>query len=283
MNNYDFLIIGSNGLLGSRIVKALKKKKYKFLTVARKNSNFNLDLKNFKRLKIFFLKNRFKIVINCVAKIDINFCEKKFNDSLIINSTFVKFLSEMSKKYDFKFVQISTDHVYRGKSLKLNSEKSKIFAINNYAKTKILAEKYLTNLKNFLIIRTNFTGKKKNTFIDWLVKSIKSGKTIYLFNDMYTSTLDVKTCGEIIIELALLKSKGIYNVGSRNMVSKEEFAVNVSKVLKKKLKYKSVSCDMQKISRGKNLGLSTKKIEKKIGYKMPTSIESIINLIKEYR
>ena len=283
MADYDFLIIGSNGLLGSRIVKILKKKKLNFLTIARNNSNFNLNLKNFKRLKKFFSKYRFRFVINCAAKININFCEKNFNDALIINTLLVKFLSTMSNKFDFKLIQISTDHVYKGKELKLNSEKNKIYAINKYAKTKILAEKYLKNLKNFLIIRTNFTGKKKNTFIDWLVKNIKSNKTINLFNDMHTSTLDVNTCAETIIELALLKSKGIYNLGSRNMVSKEKFAINVSKVLKKKLKYKSVSCDMQKILRGKNLGLNVKKIEKKLGYRMPSTNQSIVNLIKEYK
>ena len=283
MKNFEFLIIGSNGLLGSRVVKILKKKKVNFLSIARKNSNFDLNLKNFKNLNKFFLKNRFKIVINCAGKIDINYCENKFNDALIINCMLVKFLSQMSKKFNFKLVQISTDHVYKGKKLTLNTEKSKIFAINKYAKTKILAERYLKNLKKFLIIRTNFTGKKNNTFIDWLIKSIKGKKLINLFNDMYTSTLDAQTCAEIIIELATLKSKGIYNVGTRNMISKEQFAIYVSKILKTKIKYKSVSCDIQQVPRGKNLGLNVKKIEKKIGHKMPTSNQSIINLVKDYQ
>jgi len=283
MKDYEFLIIGSRGLLGSKIVKILKKKKIDHLTVARKNSNFNLNLKNFKKLNKFFLKNRFRVVINCAAIIDINYCEKMFDEASIINCKLVKFLSEMSKKFDFKFVQISTDHVYKGKKFKLNHEKSEVFAINKYAETKILAEKYLKKLKNFLIIRTNFTGKKKDTFIDWLIKSIKTKKTINLFNDMYTSTMDVNTCAEIIIDLASLKSKGIYNLGSRNMTSKKNFAISVSKNLNKMIKYKSVSCDIQKISRGKNLGLSVNKIEKKIGYKMPTLNQSIINLVKEYQ
>ena len=40
----DFLIIGSSGLLGSRIVKVLRKNKVTLFTVARDNSNFNLNL-----------------------------------------------------------------------------------------------------------------------------------------------------------------------------------------------------------------------------------------------
>ena len=283
MKNFDFLVIGSNGLLGSNIVKILKKKKINFLTVARKNSNFNINLENFKRLDKFFLKNKFKIVINCAAIIDINYCEKKYNISSIINSKLVKFLSQMSKKFDFKFVQISTDHVYKGKNAVFNSEKSETFAINKYAKSKILAEKYLKELKKFLIIRTNFTGKKKDSFIDWLIRNFKKKTEINLFNDMYTSTMDVQTCAKTIIKLAMLKSKGIYNLGSRNMITKENFAKKLSKILKIKIKYKSISSDIQQVSRGKNLGLNVKKIEEKIGYKMPTSSQSIINLLKEYQ
>ena len=164
MQNYKYLIIGSNGLLGSNIVKILKKKKLSYLTVARKKSNYNLDLKNFRKLKNFFKKSTFKIVINCAGIIDINYCEKHFDKALIINSFFVKFLSEMSRRFKFKLIQISTDHIYRGKKSKLNSEKSEIFAINNYAKTKIISERYLVGLKKYLIIRTNFTGKKKEYF-----------------------------------------------------------------------------------------------------------------------
>ncbi len=283
MKNFEFLIIGSNGLLGSKIVEVLKKKKISFLTIARNNSSYNLNLNKYNKLYNFFLENRFKIVINCAAIIDIDYCEKNFNNSKIINSFFVKFLSQMSKKFDFKLVQISTDHVYKGKKFLYNKENDEISAINNYARSKILAEKYLKKLKKFLIIRTNFTGKKKKSYIDWLIRNINKNKSINLFNDMYTSTLDVNTCAKIIIELASLKSKGVYNVGSRDMYTKEKFAISLAKILKKKVQYKSVSCEIQKISRGKNLGLNVSKVEKKIGYKMPTSKQSIIRLAREYQ
>ena len=69
-----------------------------------------------------------------------------------------------------------------------------------------------------MIIRTNLL-EEKSAFIDWLMINIK--KNIQLFNDMYTSTIDVKSCAKIIVELTVLKSKGIYNVGSRNHISKK--------------------------------------------------------------
>ena len=255
----------------------------KFFTVARDKSDFNVDLNYYKKLNKIFIENKFKIVINSAAIVDINVCEYKKQEAAKINTKLVKYLSEKSKMYKFKLVQISTDHVYRGNRKKSNKEISKLFPVNNYAKTKIDAEKFLLKLKKFLIIRTNFTGRKKNSFIDWIISSIREKKNIYLFNDMFTSTLDVDTCSKFIIKLSMINSKGIFNLGSKDILSKEKFGVKVAKNLKKKIIYQSISCDIQKVKRGKYLGLDVRKIEKKLNCKMPTSNRSIINLMKEYK
>jgi dTDP-4-dehydrorhamnose reductase len=205
MKKYKFLIIGSNGLLGSNIVKILKQKKLSYFTVARNKSDYNLNLNNYENLNKIFLKYKFDNVINCAAIIDINYCEKMYKKISVINCDLVKYLAKMSKKYKFKFVQISTDHVYKRNGIGKNKENNKIFAINNYAKSKLLAERYLNKLNNYLIIRTNFSGRKKGAFIDWLMINIKKKKNIQLFNDMYTSTIDVKSCAKIIVELTALK------------------------------------------------------------------------------
>ena len=39
----------------------------------------------------------------------------------------------------------------------------------------------------------------------------------------------------------------------------------------------------EKTPRGKNLGLNVKKIENKIGYRMPTSEKAVTNLVLEYK
>ena len=100
---------------------------------------------------------------------------------------------------------------------------------------------------------------------------------------MYTSTIDVKSCAKIIIDLSSINSKGIYNIGTRDYLSKKEFAIKIFKKLKKNIKFRSISCDIQKTPRGKNLGLNVKKIENKIGYKMPTSEKAATNLVQEYQ
>ena len=286
MKSIKILVIGSNGLLGSEITKYLNKKKINFLTVARNNSDFNLDLKRFKKLNYFFENNNFNIVINCAAKVSIDFCEQNFKEALTINYYFPKYLSLVSKKFKFKLVQISTDHVYSGNKFKLNNEKSKTYSINNYTKTKILAENAIKKIKNYLIIRTNFTGrkfKKDRSFSDWINNSILKKKNIKLFTDMYTSTIDVKNCAKLLVKLAIKKSSGIYNLGRKDVLSKKEFALKFSKKIKKKIKFKDVSCETLLVKRGKKLGLNVNKIEKKLGIKMPNSNRVIYNLVNEYK
>jgi len=285
MKSYTFLIIGSNGFLGSAIVNYLKKKKISYFTVARSKSNFNLNLKNYYKLKKLFIKNNFSIVINCAAKINLNYCEKNFKSALKINFHLPRFLAQMSELNKFKFVQISTDHIYKGKINKSNKEYDELSAINNYSKSKIMAEKSIKNIKKNLIIRTNFTGKKsfnKPSFTDWLYRAIKKKESIGLFNDMFTSTIDIKNCAKYIVDLSIAKSSGVYNLGTRDFISKEKFAIKFAKKINSKIIYKSIKTEKKKLKRGKNLGLNIKKIEKKLNLNMPSSNQIINNIIKDY-
>ena len=283
MYDFKFLIIGSQGLLGSNIVKILRRNKICHFTVARNKADFNTDLNDHKNLRKLFKKLKFDIVINCAGRVNIDFCEKNYSEAKKINSTLIKILSDLSNLYNFKLVHVSTDHIYKGAKFKLNSENSKIYPINNYAKTKILAEKYANKAKKNLIIRTNFTGRKKNSFLDILINNIKRGKKLVLFSDMYTSTLDVRTCSSLIIKLAMTNAEGIYNLGTRNMITKKQFAIKLSRLLKKKILFTTKSSNILKVPRGKNLGLNTNKVEKKLNQRMISSNKSISNNLEEYQ
>ena len=80
---------------------------------------------------------------------------------------------------------------------------------------------------------------------------------------MFTSTLDVSSCAKYIIKLALNNSRGIYNLGSKNQISKKDFALKFIEKLDLTLRYASVTSNIYKVKRSNNLGLNIKKIEKK--------------------
>lgn len=279
---FEYLLIGSNGLLGSAIRSRLNSKK--IMCVARTNSDYNIDLNYLKRFKRIFDKYKFRNVINCAAITNLSKCEKEKEKCKKINLELPLILNNLSKKMKFNLIHISTDQVYcKGKRKKFK-ETDKISFLNYYSKTKFLAEKILRNNKKTLIIRTNFTGFKKNlnqTFAGWLLNSIKSKKKINLFNDFYVSTVDVDFCSRMIIKLIKKKAKGIYNLGSRKSISKEKFALLFAKQMGKKLNYNSVSSKKSNIIRPESLAMDTRKIEKKLKILMPLPVSVINRLIKE--
>ena len=279
---FEYLLIGSNGLLGSSIKSKLNLKKV--MCVARTNSDYNVDLKYFKKFKKIFDKYEFKNVINCAAITNLSKCEKEKKKTKKINLELPILLNNLSKKMKFNLIHISTDQVYcKGKSNKFK-ETDKISFLNYYSKTKFLAEKILMNNKKSLIIRTNFTGFKKNlnkTFVGWLLDNIKRKKKISLFNDFYVSTIDVNFCSKVIIKLIKKKAKGIYNIGSRKSISKERFAILFANKMGKKLNYNSVSSTKSDIKRPKNITMDISKIERKLKILMPYPVAVINNLIKE--
>jgi dTDP-4-dehydrorhamnose reductase len=277
---FKYLIIGSNGLLGTEIKKILPKRET--ILVARNKSDYNLNLENFDKLEKLFENQKFSYVINTAAITDLNLCEIKKNKCKKINYLLPLKLNDLSKKLKFKLIQISTDQVYVSKNKRKNKEIDKTSYVNYYSKMKYLSEKKLKRNKNTLIVRTNFTGFKENginTFISWLDQSILNKRKINLFNDLFCSTIDSKTCARLIVKLINLNKSGIFNLGTRDSLTKKEFAILYANKLKKKIHYKEISAKTLKLKRPLNLKLDTKKIEKALGIKMITSLKSINNLV----
>ena len=280
--NFKYLIIGSNGLLGSKIKKNLPSKDT--FCIARNFSDYNCDLSNLKKLLNFFDKYKFVNVINCAAIANIDKCEKNKKNCKKINLDFPIFLNRLSKKKEFNLIHVSSDQVYCIGNKSKYKETDKVSFTNYYSKTKYFAEKYLIKNKRCLIVRTNFTGFKKNlreSFIGWVLESLIKKKKIQLFNDLYVSTLDVNYCSKAIIKLINLNAKGIFNLGSNSSLSKEKFANIFAKKLKKKFYYKAVSSKRTSVFRPHNLTMDVEKIEKKLKVNMPSPKKVINNLIKE--
>ena len=277
-------ILGSEGLLGSALKKYLKNvemKNFQIFTIAKKNSDFNINLKNFSKLKKILHKNKIDILINCAAHTNLIKCENSFRKINKINVLLPKFLNELSKKLNFKLVHISTDSIYSSsKKYKQNKENDKISYSNNYSKSKFLAESSINKKKN-LILRSNFISINKKSFPKFLLDNIKKNKHVNLYEDYYTSSLDLHTYVKIFVKILKADLRGVYNIGSRDSISKKEFAIKFSKKMNKKLIYSSISVNQtKKIKRNVNIGMNVVKIEKKLKLKMINSNQVIKNLIK---
>lgn len=278
------LILGSSGILGKEIYKELKKvKKIKLFHTGLKKRKINISQKN--EFKNFIQTINPDIIINCIAHTNVDSCEDHESISKKINYEFLKdiFKLKKKKKLKFNFIQFSTDQFYDQSNKKKSKENSKIFLINNYCKHKRMAEKICLKNKS-LIFRTNFFGKSHSSnksFSDWIYKAFRSQKNIFLFKDIYFNPLRIVTIAKVISMIVRRKNYnfyGLYNLGARDAIYKDQFAIHFSK--KVFIYHKSYvrvnSNQILKVKRSKNMFMSVKKFERKFHFKLP-GIKTEIN------
>ena len=169
----------------------------------------------------------------------------------------------------------------------MNSENNSIKIVNVYAFSKHMGELYSLGVPNSVVIRTNITGfrnpVKPNsmTFIEWLTDSLYNGKPISLFSDFFTSTLDTRTASRAMIRLIESPLTGLYNIGSRNSVSKLDFAKTFAQKSEIDLNWHSISSVKSLTPRRANtLGLDVSKFQAAFpDFELPTHDEVAVNLL----
>jgi dTDP-4-dehydrorhamnose reductase len=164
-------------------------------------------------------------IVNLVCLSNVDRCEEDPNLAYRLNVRALENLAAwMEHRSGTRLVQISTDHVYDGPGLHREED---VTIRNTYALTKYAAE--LAALRaGGACLRTNFFGRSRTkgraSLSDWLIDSLRAGKPVTLFTDVLFSPLSMRRLSEMVV-LALRKSlRGVYNVGSREGMSKRDFA-----------------------------------------------------------
>lgn len=257
MMHCKILVFGGQGRFG----QYLEKKKIVLF-------KYYFKKKNLPKLKIkinnIIFKKKINIFLNLIAETNIEICEKNKTRAKFINYEITKFLSNICKEKDIKFIQFSTDQLFQKNNVKF-SENKKAKPLNYYAKTKLMAEKIIKkNCKNFLIIRTNFlsANHKKKTLYDKIYKSLKYKKKINLWNNVFYNPLHPKVIIFSIFKLIKLNKVGVFNLSSNTKISKFRAGELISKYLKKKNNFKKSEIPDKFVKRPFNMVLDNSKIRK---------------------
>jgi dTDP-4-dehydrorhamnose reductase len=171
------LVLGNKGMLGHVLYETFQAKnnfkKYDVIGINRSVNNtdsnsYTLDVLKLDELEQFIKNKQPNYIVNCIGSL----VEASINrPSLAIqtNSLLPHFLNEISEKYNFKLIHISTDCVFDGSKGRYK-ESDKKTETNYYGLTKNLGE--INNDRN-LTIRTSIIGpeiKLKTTgLFDWVI------------------------------------------------------------------------------------------------------------------
>lgn len=287
------LILGGSSLLSVNISFFLKKKYKLFLACNSKKPDIKFANSFFikfnqEKLKLLISEIRPEIIIICLANTNIESCENNKISTKKLNFDQVKIITKLSKLYKSRLIFFSTDQVYRN-SKNPSSENSTLKALNYYTKTKILAEQYIKkNLKNYLILRTNFFGygpKYRKSFSDLILYYEKKKIVKYYFFDNFFSPIYLPYLVKALGKLIETNTFGTYNLCSPDFISKYQFAYHMVRKFNLNTKYIKkgyLNNNLNLVSRPLNMSISNKKLIRKIKLNIPKIKHQIVQMRRDF-
>jgi len=282
------LVTGAHGLLGSSLTPYLRSCGYHIISISRKdNSDIQADLTDLKKVNVELTKIMPDVIVNLSALTDVDECDKEPQKAYLLNVRIVENLTSWIHKNRNKchLVQISTDQVYDGVG---PYKEDAITLTNYYSFSKYAGE--LAALSVFsTVLRTNFFGPSRclgrSSLSDWLVTSLRNNKSITVFDDVKFSPLSIKKLVELIEIVIDRPIEGVFNVGSRNGLSKADFAFSLANVLS--LSTKSMVKDSSKkielkAYRPKDMRMDSTLFEKTFKLEVPSLKEEIESMKGAY-
>jgi len=285
------LIAGATGLLGSSLTIWLRSLGYEVITVSKSGdmSDFAADFTQRDHAYKCLDEVCPDAILNLIGLTSVEYCELNPNDSYRVNCGSVENIVSWIKNRNSAtyLLHISTDHVYDNST---PSTESDIVIRNIYAMTKYAGDLAAQSV-NSGILRTNFVGISKNknreSMSDWVFKSLSNGCKIDVLDDVFFNPLSISTLCQIISQSLMIKIVGVYNAGSSSYMSKADFdfifaeELGLDITLMKKIKTKEAT--FLKAERPKSMIMDVAKLEKKLGIKLPSLEDEILQISKEYK
>ena len=283
------LILGSNGMLGKMVYSYLTENtSYNILRTEKDNINSNLNSINFdvradsleKILKSF----NPDVLVNCIGLIKPVIKEEdiiSINDAFKVNSYFPLLLSKLSKKYEYKYIQIGTDCVFSG-DLGGYVETSYQDAKDIYGMSKIAGEIFS---QNKLIIRSSIVGPESGdgrSLLNWIIYN--KNKKIFGYEDHLWNGITTLNFAKIV--LGIIKNE-LYDNSLQHLIPKN--IVTKYELLKYFKKYFNLNVEVEKTISGISIDRTLNTIYKHnnsilwniAGYQnIPTIEENIYELSK---
>ncbi|WCN38145.1 SDR family oxidoreductase [Aneurinibacillus uraniidurans] len=285
------LIIGSTGMLGQALIKEATYRGIESIGSSRTGSQTTIEITNDIDIQEKIEYVRPDVIINTAAITNLSLCEKKPDYAYLVNGRAVSIIAKQAEKLGAYFIQISTDHYYTGDKNLLHNESSPISLLNEYARTKYVGELFALTYQNSLVVRTNIVGFRDRpdqpTFVEEIIKKFQDEREhLTLFDDFYTSSIDVAHFSTALFDLIPKKITGTINLASKEVSTKKQFisalAEQLGFSLTNRTSIGSVT-SLCNVVRAESLGLEVSKTEKVLGRSLPNLTQVVESLASEYR
>ena len=277
------LLTGSNGQLGYSFKKLFDSLKIKYIATDYQE----MDITDDEAMEQFFDKNsNFTHIINCAAYNDVDKAETDEKVKLL-NITAPYKLAEFAEKMKAIFVTYSTDFVFNGQKKEPYIEEDTPNPASVYGKSKYEGENKVLKIYNkSFIIRTSWLfGIGGNNFNKQIINWSKLRDSLNIVDDQVSAPTYSVDLAEFSWKLIQIEKYGLYHITNSGEASKYDQAKYVLEKIgwEGKLNRAKTADFNLTAKRPEYSKLSSEKVEKLLGEKIPTWQSGIDRFLEEMK
>ena len=274
MSDYNVLVIGASGYIGSHLYSRLSKE---FPTrgtfYSRPDDNLiYLDVTDVKSLQSCFRHQLPSLILYLAAEANVDVCERQAEVSYRVNVQGLKNILEQCIKYQIKILYVSTDYVFDGLSGPY-SEEDTACPINNYGKHKYEGESLTRSMvTDHLVVRTSVVYGNKEKPCPKILKvldDIKYRQYHDASKKHYNSPTFINDLTSGILNLVKSHKTGTYHIAGPQVCSRYDFASAICNAYgynKSFIREESFVDQENRAKRPQKCGLQIEKARKDVGY-----------------
>jgi len=227
------LVVGANGLVGSRLVAELARREHRVTGLGRGASRLgakvpyvSVDLGQAEALSKTIEVTKPEVIVNCAAMTDVDGCEREPAKAWTANVEGVATLAKAARAAGAHFIHVSTDYVFDGDAGPYDVDALPnprgVYALSKHAGEE--AVRALCEPGKWAIARTavvyGWPAAGQKNFGSWLVDSLSKGQAVKLFEDQWVSPSLALNVAEMLADLAEKGLAGIWHTSGASVVDR---------------------------------------------------------------
>src|SRR5260370_10190991 len=224
------VIVGSNGQVGSDLVRVLRDSDLHFVALSRSDVDITEKLTLVAKLG----EHNPDVIINCSVYHPVDDCETNPGQSFAVNAIAVRDLALAAKDLQASLVHFSSDFVFDGEQGRPYCEEDTVRPLSVFGVCKVAGEQLLRAvLPNHFIIRTSglygLTGShvKGGNFVETMLRLGKQNGKVRVVNDLRMAQTSTQNLAEQVLALIHTKNYGTYHASDHGDYSWYEFAKRI--------------------------------------------------------
>lgn len=242
-----FLVTGSNGLLGQKLVALLIAEEEEVIATALGKNRLpenikgytyqSLDITDHTQVIDVLGEKQPDVVINTAAMTNVDQCEVEQDACDLLNIHAVKYLINACEKQRCHLVQLSTDFVFDGSHGPL-TETDQPSPISHYGHSKLKAEDLIQKSAiSWAIVRTVLVygvahDMSRSNIVLWVKNSLENNQEIHVVNDQWRTPTLAEDLAQGCYLVAKDKANGIYHISGEELMTPFEIAIRTAEFFK---------------------------------------------------